>query len=248
MFFPWPHAPRGRVVTGQETATTFAIPTGSAPYWRARLGHISLAKLAISARERWRLIITGARIRTRPHHRPAGAKHASSWPAKRNPATTERRKSVWEPCIHGSGRRTCGSSTTSTVGRYERALARRTKSSRGGCCVLVRATSSVASRLIPKSAGSHSTKPRKTCSTTTRRTASARTSMPSGGSDKHLAPFFGNKRMSSITASDIRAYIAKRLAERTWLAQRGGSDIATARGKNCQRSEGLSQPARSIAS
>jgi Phage integrase, N-terminal SAM-like domain len=25
--------------------------------------------------------------------------------------------------------------------------------------------------------------------------------------DKHLAPFFGNKRLSSITASDIRAYI-----------------------------------------
>jgi integrase len=36
--------------------------------------------------------------------------------------------------------------------------------------------------------------------------------------DKHLAPFFGNKRMSSITTSDIRAYIAKRLAD-TWLAR-----------------------------
>ena len=35
--------------------------------------------------------------------------------------------------------------------------------------------------------------------------------------DKHLAPFFGNKRLSSITASDIRAYIAKRLAD-TYLA------------------------------
>ena len=35
--------------------------------------------------------------------------------------------------------------------------------------------------------------------------------------DKHLAPFFGNKRLSSLTASDIRAYIAKRLAD-TYLA------------------------------
>src|SRR3954471_23744653 len=36
--------------------------------------------------------------------------------------------------------------------------------------------------------------------------------------DKHLAPFFGNKRLSSITASDIRAYIAKRMAD-TYLAR-----------------------------
>ena len=36
--------------------------------------------------------------------------------------------------------------------------------------------------------------------------------------DKHLAPFFGNKRMGSITTSDIRAFIAKRLAD-TWLAR-----------------------------
>jgi hypothetical protein len=36
--------------------------------------------------------------------------------------------------------------------------------------------------------------------------------------NKHLAPFFGNKRLSSITASDIRAYIAKRMAD-TYLAR-----------------------------
>ncbi len=36
--------------------------------------------------------------------------------------------------------------------------------------------------------------------------------------DKHLAPFFGNKRMSSITTSDIRGFIAKRMAD-TWLAR-----------------------------
>jgi integrase len=35
---------------------------------------------------------------------------------------------------------------------------------------------------------------------------------------KHLAPFFGNKRMSSITTSDIRAFVAKRLAD-TYLAR-----------------------------
>jgi glyoxalase family protein len=36
-FFPWPHAPRGVVGSGQVTATTFAVPVGSAPYWRSRL-------------------------------------------------------------------------------------------------------------------------------------------------------------------------------------------------------------------
>ncbi len=36
--------------------------------------------------------------------------------------------------------------------------------------------------------------------------------------DKHLAPFFGNKRMTSITTSDIRAFVAKRMAD-TWIAR-----------------------------
>ncbi len=36
-FFPWPHAPHGTVGSGQVTAIAFAIPTGSASYWRARL-------------------------------------------------------------------------------------------------------------------------------------------------------------------------------------------------------------------
>lgn len=36
-FFPWPHAPRGIVGSGQVTAITFAVPTGSAGYWRSRL-------------------------------------------------------------------------------------------------------------------------------------------------------------------------------------------------------------------
>ncbi|MGE3513396.1 MAG: hypothetical protein AB7N65_31435 [Vicinamibacterales bacterium] len=31
--------------------------------------------------------------------------------------------------------------------------------------------------------------------------------------NEHLAPFFGNKRLSSITASNIRAYNAKRMAD-----------------------------------
>ena len=42
-FFPWPHAPRGVVGTGQVTATTFAIPTGSVPYWQARLSSHDVA-------------------------------------------------------------------------------------------------------------------------------------------------------------------------------------------------------------
>lgn len=36
-FFPWPGAPRGRTGTGQLTVTSFAIPEGSAGYWRSRL-------------------------------------------------------------------------------------------------------------------------------------------------------------------------------------------------------------------
>jgi integrase len=36
--------------------------------------------------------------------------------------------------------------------------------------------------------------------------------------NKHLAPFFGNKRMSSVTTSDVRAFIAKRLAD-TYLVR-----------------------------
>ena len=36
-FFPWPQAPQGVVGSGQVTATTFAIPAGSAPYWRSHL-------------------------------------------------------------------------------------------------------------------------------------------------------------------------------------------------------------------
>src|SRR5947199_5430523 len=36
-FFPWPHAPRGVVGSGQVTAITFAVPVGSGAYWRSRL-------------------------------------------------------------------------------------------------------------------------------------------------------------------------------------------------------------------
>jgi glyoxalase family protein len=42
-FFPWPHAPRGIVGTGQVAATAFAIPHGSAPYWRGRLSSHDVA-------------------------------------------------------------------------------------------------------------------------------------------------------------------------------------------------------------
>jgi hypothetical protein len=37
--------------------------------------------------------------------------------------------------------------------------------------------------------------------------------------DKHLAPFFGKKRMTSLTTtSDVRSFVAKRLADR-WLVR-----------------------------
>jgi len=36
-FFPWPHARKGTVGSGQVTAVTFAIPPGSGAYWRSRL-------------------------------------------------------------------------------------------------------------------------------------------------------------------------------------------------------------------
>lgn len=36
-FFPWPHARRGVVGSGQVTAATFAIPAGSGAYWRSHL-------------------------------------------------------------------------------------------------------------------------------------------------------------------------------------------------------------------
>jgi glyoxalase family protein len=36
-FFPWPDARRGIVGSGQVTAITFAVPTGSLAYWRSRL-------------------------------------------------------------------------------------------------------------------------------------------------------------------------------------------------------------------
>src|SRR6185369_16800154 len=36
-FFPWANIRQGVVGSGQVTATTFAIPAGSAAYWRRRL-------------------------------------------------------------------------------------------------------------------------------------------------------------------------------------------------------------------
>jgi len=37
---------------------------------------------------------------------------------------------------------------------------------------------------------------------------------------KHLAPYFGNRRMVVITTADLRAYIAKRQAEGSVVRQR----------------------------
>jgi integrase len=39
---------------------------------------------------------------------------------------------------------------------------------------------------------------------------------------KHLSPFFGNRRLITITTSDLRAYIAKRQKEGTPVRQKGG--------------------------
>lgn len=36
-FFPWPDSPRGRLGTGQATATSFSIPTGAVEFWTERL-------------------------------------------------------------------------------------------------------------------------------------------------------------------------------------------------------------------
>ena len=40
---------------------------------------------------------------------------------------------------------------------------------------------------------------------------------------KHLAPFFGNRRMITITTTELRAYVAKRLADGTPVRQKGES-------------------------
>src|SRR5258707_201115 len=38
---------------------------------------------------------------------------------------------------------------------------------------------------------------------------------------KHLAPFFGNRRMITITTTELRAYVAKRLADGTPVRHKG---------------------------
>ena len=40
---------------------------------------------------------------------------------------------------------------------------------------------------------------------------------------KHLAPFFGNRRMIAITTTELRAYVAKRLADGSPVRQKRGS-------------------------
>src|SRR5262245_12699162 len=49
-FFPWPHARRGTVGTGQVTATAFAVPSGSAAYWQARFSSHGIAVTATGER------------------------------------------------------------------------------------------------------------------------------------------------------------------------------------------------------
>ncbi len=83
------------------------------------------------------------------------------------------------------------SSTTNTVDRYEKAPERRTKPLHDECCVRARAMSSAASRSIRRSAGSRFKKPRRTCSTPTRRTERRRTSMRSVASTNILLRSLG---------------------------------------------------------
>ena len=42
---------------------------------------------------------------------------------------------------------------------------------------------------------------------------------------KHLSPFFGNRRMITITTSELRAYVTKRLADGTPVRQKRGSRV-----------------------
>jgi glyoxalase family protein len=49
-FFPWPDARRGRIGTGQVTATSFAVPKDSIPYWLARLEEFRIAHGGVSER------------------------------------------------------------------------------------------------------------------------------------------------------------------------------------------------------
>ena len=49
-FFPWPDAPRGRRGSGQATAVTFAIPTGSMSFWVDRLRHHEVVVGELTAR------------------------------------------------------------------------------------------------------------------------------------------------------------------------------------------------------
>ena len=64
---------------------------------------------------------------------------------------------------------------------------------------------------------------------------------------KHLSPFFGNRRLITITTSDIRAYIAKRQKEGTPVRQKAGKVKAGQPPVN-PRLGGPYPPARSTAS
>ena len=42
---------------------------------------------------------------------------------------------------------------------------------------------------------------------------------------KHLSPFFGNRRMITITTTELRAYVTKRLADGTPVRPNRGSEV-----------------------
>ena len=88
-FFPWPGARRGTVGTGQVTATTFAIPHGSVPFWRARLSSQAVAVTDAGERFGEPVIAIADPMDCRSNSSPPGAQSQNSrGPARRSIANT----------------------------------------------------------------------------------------------------------------------------------------------------------------
>ncbi len=79
-FFPWPESPRGRIGTGQVTATAFSIPESSLDYWGERLERGGAAVDGLETRFGERVLTfsdpDGLKLELVAH---AGASGWSSW-------------------------------------------------------------------------------------------------------------------------------------------------------------------------
>src|SRR5438093_9744005 len=64
---------------------------------------------------------------------------------------------------------------------------------------------------------------------------------------KHLEPFFGGRRMASITTSDIRQYIAKRQSDSFVVRRARRSSYRPVASPTCRSSLGRSRRVRSTA-